>query len=605
MLKAIVAAVLSAALLMPAVAAGAAQPQRWTIRSLDGRIGAEVSQRQPGAPLRLTVRRAGAQVLRGELGIATSAGSLARGLRFAGRATRTVDQRWSTPTGKRRLHRLRGRGQTLRFRRGKARVDLELVATADGVAYRYLLRGGGRVRVTGERSSFTVPGGARSWLQRWVSNYEQPYEPARMRAVAPGRYAFPALFSLAGGTWALLSESDVTGSYAASHLVVSAARRDRLRVVPQGRIDARRPLATPWRVAVVGDLATIVESDLVTALGGRSQIADASWIEPGRVAWSWWSDPGSPWSFERQRQFVDFAADAGWEYVLVDEGWSDGWVPELVEHARRRGVGVLLWARWSDVDTDAERAELFARWAGWGVAGVKLDFPQSDAQPRMAWFDRTARAAAAHRLLVNFHGCTLPRGIQRRWPNVMTMEAVMGAEFNMSGGSAVTPAHNATLPFTRNAVGSMDYTPVTFSASGRASTAGHELALSVVFESGLQHFADSPEAYAARPEALELLRAVPAAWDETRLVGGYPGRDATLARRDGGDWWVGTIRAGAAATVSVPLRFLAAGRRYDATIVGDGPGDGLLLRRELVTRSDTLALPVAADGGATVRIVPR
>ena len=269
-----------------------------------------------------------------------------------------------------------------------------------------------------------------------------------------------------------------------------------------------------------------------------------SWIRPGRVAWSWWSDSTSPRDPDRQRYFVDAAAERGWEYSLVDEGWDAAWLPELVRYAADRGVRILLWTHWRDLREPGRRARLLDRWAGWGIAGVKVDFLQSDRRRRLAAYDAIARAAARRRLLVDFHGSTLPRGIQRTWPNVMTLEAVLGAEH---GKAATIPAaHDVDLVFTRNAVGSMDYTPVTFSAPLRTSTAAHQLALAVAFESGLQHLADTPESYAARPAADAVLRALPVAWDDTRLLDGAPGSHATLARRAGAEWWVASLQAGAA-----------------------------------------------------------
>ena len=156
---------------------------------------------------------------------------------------------------------------------------------------------------------------------------------------------------------------------------------------------------------------------------------------------------------------------------------------------------------------------------------------------------------------MNFHGSTAPRGLERSWPNVLTSEAVLGAE-SYKGDVAVpiTAAHNATLPFTRNAIGSMDYTPVTFSAARRQTSAAHELALSIVFESGLQHFADRPDAYLALPPARRWLRDVPPAWDDTRLLAGYPGDSATIARRSGRSWYVGAIAAGAPRAGAAPAR---------------------------------------------------
>ena len=158
-------------------------------------------------------------------------------------------------------------------------------------------------------------------------------------------------------------------------------------------------------------------------------------MRPGRVAWSWWADSSSPASFERQKDYVDFAARVGWEYVLVDAGWDPAWVPALTAYARRRHVGVLLWSRWDALRPAAQRDALLSRWRSWGVAGVKLDFMHSDSHQRMGWYRGVARAAAKRRLLVNFHGSTVPRGMSRTWPNVLTMEGVLGAE-TLQGRSA-------------------------------------------------------------------------------------------------------------------------------------------------------------------------
>ncbi|MGN6187375.1 MAG: glycoside hydrolase family 97 catalytic domain-containing protein, partial [Conexibacter sp.] len=530
------------ALLAALTASASAAPTRWSVRSPDGRLAATVTQPRAGTPLRIELARDGRALLGGQLGLLTSRGPLVRGLTPTGVRRGRVAQIYRTPTGKRRLHRYAARALTVSFRRGALRMRLRVQVSDDGVAYRYELPGRGALRIVGERSSFAAPAGARAWLQRYASNYEGPYDATPLRAAPAGRYGFPALLWLGRGAWALLTESGVTDQ-AAAHLTTSAVVPGVLHVVPQGATRAQRPFVTPWRVAVLGDLGTIVASDLPTSLGGRSQIADTSWIRPGRVAWSWWSDRFSPASYERQQAFVDFAASFGWEYVTVDEGWDASWMPQLVAYARQRGVGILLWARWSDVRTPAEQAAAFDQWRSWGVAGVKLDFPQSDGQARMAWYDAVARSAAQRHLLVDFHGCTVPRGIQRRWPNVLTMEAVLGAENYRGVNPAMTPAHNTTLPFTRNAIGSMDYTPVTFSATRRGTTAGHELALAVVFESGLQHFADGPPSYTSRPLAADVLRRVPVAWDDTRPLAGYPGRDVTLARRRGASWWIGSISA--------------------------------------------------------------
>ena len=234
---------------------------------------------------------------------------------------------------------------------------------------------------------------------------------------------------------------------------------------------------------------------------------------------------------------------------------------------------------------------------------MKADFLQSDSGERMAVMDDIAADAAARHLLVDFHGCTVPRGLQRTWPNVMTIEGVWGAEHE-KGGRVDDPALNVTLAYTRNVIGSMDYTPVTFSAPGRLSTAGAQLAQAIVFESGLQHFADSPDGYAGRPAALELLRAVPAAWDDTRLLAGAPRRSVTLARRAGERWFVGSLSATGARTETRRLALpRPRPRLHRAHLRRDGAG-GIAVTTQTVTAPSTLTVPIAADGGFSVVLTP-
>ncbi len=354
---------------------------------------------------------------------------------------------------------------------------------------------------------------------------------------------------------------------------------------------------------MIGTAATVVGSDLPLALGRPSRIADTSWIVPGRAAWSWWADSWSPRRLADQQRHVDAAAAAGWEYVLVDEGWEASWIPALVAYAAQRGVRILLWADWEDLATGRERAAFLDRLAAWGIAGVKLDFLESDRAPRMRFMAQAARAAADRRLVVAFHGVTVPRGFQRTWPNALTFEGVYGAEHAKSG-HPIDPAHDVDLVFTRNAVGSMDYTPAALSARGQRSTMAHRLAQAIAFESGLQHYADRPESYAAHPAALALLEAAPAAWDDTRLLAGAPGTHATVARRAGEAWFVGGLSATPARTEAVPLTFLAAGRSYAATVITDDGAGGLSVTEQVVTAAGTLRIPVAADGGFTIQVNP-
>ena len=506
-------------------------------------------------------------------------------------------------------------------------VEVDVRATREAVAARYRVTGAAGGRHTGDETTFRFPRGTVTYLIPFDRAHEAS---ARQQPIveAAGEYCPPGLFRV-DDQWVLLGEAGADGSYAAGRLV--AGKREFTVDVPQTQMRAEFPMETPWRVAVVGDLSTVVESTIATdlvdeAVPGRGAAdngidagatIDDDWVEPGRVAWSWWSESDSPDDFDRQREYIDYAAERGWEYVLVDAGWPARReaVPDLIEYASERGVEVFLWTHWLDLDTESKRAEALATYSDWGAAGIKVDFMDADDQGRMAFYDALAEDAAAHELLVNFHGSVVPSGLQRRYPHVMTYEGVMGAEYYK--WSTLSAEHNCTLPYTRNVVGPMDYTPVTFSADARHTTAGHELALSVVFESALQHLADSVDEYASRPAAETFLESVPAAWEETRFVGGHPGVEATVARRprenragapprsgEGGsaadEWFLGSITAGPQRIVTADCSFLGAGE-WTADVVRDDGTDSLERESWTVGAGEALDVVVPENGGFVAR----
>ncbi|MEF8850923.1 MAG: glycoside hydrolase family 97 catalytic domain-containing protein [Haloarculaceae archaeon] len=482
-------------------------------------------------------------------------------------------------------------------------VHVDLRVADEGVAVRYRVTGEGRDLTTGDATTFEVPREAVTYLTPFDEAHEASarQQPARE---AEGEFCVPGLLEV-DGQWCLLAEAGADGGYGASRLV---ADEDGLTfAAPETQVNAHYPFRTPWRVAVVGDLATVVESTLVTDLVGEAE-TDDSWVDPGRVAWSWWAESDSPDDFDRQRDYIDYAAERGWEYVLVDDGWQRraDEVPRLVEYAAERDVELFLWAHWTDLATESERAERLATWSGWGVAGVKVDFMDHDDQGRLAFYDRLAADAAAYDLLVNVHGSVVPTGLQRQYPHLMTYEGVMGAEYYK--WSTLSAEHNCTLPYTRNVVGPMDYTPVTFSADSRHTSAGHELALSVVYESALQHFADGVDEYAARPAAERFLETVPAAWEGTRFVSGHPGTEATVARRAraehdaDGEWFLGSITAGPQRIVTADCSFLGDDTgKWTAHVVRDDGDDGLETEAWTVTGQEALDVVVAPNGGFVAR----
>ena len=582
----VVGAVLIAATI-PAAAA-AAEPHSWSVTGPGAAVSARLALDETGH-LSFGVDLRGSAVLPpAPIGITTTAADLSTGLSFLSRSDRTVRERYTRTTGKQLARDVTFAESTFAFSgSGGARLDVVVRASAEGAAYRYVLPAGGTV--TGEASSYAPAPGSPAWLLPYSPNYENAHVQTTAGAAATGEYGFPSLFRV-GTAYVLLTESDVDGRYSGARLAHTAGSGAYQIKLADPQIVAAGRLATPWRTAVVGDLATVTGSMLTDDLAPPAKPADTSWVRPGMAAWSWLSEHSSPADPVRQRQYIDFAARNGWPYVLIDEGWSAGWVPEVVRYARARGVDVLLWFPWTALDSAAERDRMLPLIRSWGVAGVKVDFMDSDTQARFQWYDDILAATAARHLMVNFHGATIPRGLQRTWPHVMSLEAVRGAE-----NFRTRAATNTIFPFTRNVVGGMDYTPVTWAVTDRDTTDAHEVALALVYESGWQHPADKPETYEAHPEALRTLSQLPTVWDETRLLAGTPGQEAVFARRHDDRWYVGGISAVAAKTFTTGLAFLGSGR-YLAETLRDGE-HGLVRESRIVRRGDTLAVPELTNGG--------
>jgi len=539
-------------------------------------------------------------------------------------APTTVDETYSVITGKQSEVRNHAREQVLVFENANG-VPLELIMRVydHGVAFRYRFPDGAEeYTVSGESTEFAMSGPGEAWIQPYdkVTTYTPAYERYFQNAIPIGMpsdneegFCFPALFR-AGRHWILLSEADLDGSYFGSHLQAEAAGGvysirlpEESEAMNTGPAEATMPVPfeTPWRVIMISqDLGDIIASDMVRSLNEPSQLEDISWIKPGRASWSWWSDHASSRSAKSMREFVDLSAEMGWEYSLIDANWNTiegDSVMQLINYANSKNVGILLWYNSGgphnevteqprDIINNAEKRKAeFQKLQEWGVKGIKVDFFQSDKPHIIQLYQDIIEDAAAHEIMVNFHGCTIPRGWSRTHPNLMTMESVRGAEVYSFGEEYPehAPWHNTILPATRNVIGSMDYTPVTFTDQRypHITTNAHELALSVVFESGLMHFADRVSAYRELDEAPKsFLKAVPVAWDETRYLGGTPGKEMIIARRKGSDWYIGGINGeGRPKAWEVSYDFLGEGN-YEALLIGDGESS-----REMQSRTKTVS----------------
>ena len=448
----------------------------------------------------------------------------------------------------------------------------------DGVAYRYELSGLKGDTFKEEKTTYHIAEGTRRWMQRWSDAYEGFFPLSTTGEGKNRRWGYPALLEPQDGVFALLTEANIERRQSASCLY-NEGSADAYRVCPA---ENETPLYgdwhTPWRVAIIGTLADVVESTLVTDVCQHSQLEDVSWIHPGAVSWIYWAYNHGSNDYNIICKYVDMAVALHLPYVLIDAEWDemkDGkTVEDAVRYTREKGVKPMIWYNssvgWVNgapgpkyrLNKPEDREREFAWCERIGVAGVKIDFFSGDNQMNMDYSIDLIECAAKHHLLVNFHGATIPRGWQRTYPNLLTTEAVYGAEWynNVPTFTNRAAAHNATLPFTRNVIGPMDYTPCTFSDSQHPhiTTHAHELALTVLFESGLQHLADRPESYLSQPtEVQQFLSTLPVVWDETRLVAGYPGEYAVLARRCGTTWYIAGINGkDEEREITLPLDFL-------------------------------------------------
>ena len=471
--------------------------------------------------------------------------------------------------------------------------SLTVRAYNDGVAFHYALDGLQHTRPTEELTTYRIPEGTKRWMQKWTEPYEEFFPLATTGEKENRRWGYPALIQPSDKLFALITEAGIERWNSGSSLYNDRNKELYRVVMDVNQQNATGRWTSPWRVIIVGKLEDVVASTLVTDVSEPCRISDTSWIKPGSVSWIYWAYNHGSNDYQIIRQYVDMAVDMHWPYVLIDAEWDEmkngGSIEDAIRYAHDRGIKPLLWYNSSTAWLKAWGApgpherlnapELREREFAWlekmGVAGVKIDFFAGDKQETMEYCIDLLECAARHHLLVNFHGATIPRGWQRTYPNLMSVEAVYGAEW-YNNNATLTPkaaAHNATLPFTRNVIGPMDYTPCTFSDSQHPhiTTHAHELALSVLFESPLLHWADKPESYLAQPrDVRDFMSALPTTWDETRLLGGYPGEWVVMARRSGSTWYVTGINGkDTAQTLSFDTSILPKGRY---TLFTDKPG---------------------------------
>ena len=628
----------------PAVMRVPVDPPGLTVVSPNGRVVAEFRLDSEGAP-RYGIRLGAEPVMQeSRLGLVRDDADFTRGLRLSSASrVEPVEDRYEVLTAKRRQNLYRANRRVFHLERADGRrLDVVLQVSNDGVAFRYVFPDTSTEvrRLLEEVTSFRLLPESRAWLQPmqvaktgWGDSnpaYEEYYQkdiPAGTPSTLGAGWVYPALFH-SGQAWLLVSETALGRNYAGTRLRHEAPGGEYTVGFPDPRETrgsgpvnptSSLPWSSPWRLIVVGSLQTIAESMLGIDLADPPAVRPTGEIVPGKASWSWPLLGDRRTVFDTQKQFVDYAAEMGWRYTLVDGLWDTqiGYqrIQELIDYARTRNVRILLWYNsagpWNTTPqtprdrmlTHESRVAEFARVKQMGVAGLKIDFFGADGQDMIAYYHDIMTDAAPYGLLLNFHGATLPRGWARTYPHLMTMEGIKGLEFATfeQVNADQVPSHAAMLPFTRNVFDPMDFTPMAldrFPRTQRRTTAAAELAQSVLFTSGIQHYAEIPAGMAKAPEYVRaFLRGVPSIWDDVRFLDGYPGKYVVLARRRGDAWYIAGVNGeDTDREVVLDLRGVAAGKTLAVITEGDDAlGFG---RREVqVPGSGELRLTLKSRGG--------
>ena len=536
--------------------------------------------------------------------------------------------------------------------------DVIFRAYNEGIAYRFKTYFEEQVTVQSEQVDFPFTGDHELFfagVEGFITHQESTYDQIRLSQVPRDTLGiFPTVIRIADGPVVALTEADLydypgmyfqgSGRHAlqgtfpryvtkekqvGDRTVVAEERADFL-----AKTDGKRTY--PWRVLAIAEQdADLITNQLVYQLSTPCQIEKTEWIKPGMVAWDWWNannihgvDFKAGINTETYKHYIDFAAEYGLDYIILDEGWSDTEdlfdihpdidLEEITQYAASQDVGIILWMVWKVLDDQLERA--MDRFQELGIKGIKVDFMQRDDQWMVNYYERIARSAAEHQLMVDFHGSYKPSGLRRAYPNVMTREGVAGLE-QAKWSEHPTPEYNVTLPFIRQMAGPIDYTPgamhntqkdnfaARYTRPMSLGTRCHQMAMYVVFESPLQMMADSPNNYRKEKESASFIADMPVVWDETRVLQASIGNYLALARKKENTWYLAAMTDWDARDMQLNLDFLGEGN-YTIEIFRDGinaerHAEDYQKRTRQVTASDKLNIHMASGGGWVAKITPR
>ncbi len=503
--------------------------------------------------------------------------------------------------------------------------SVEFRAFDDGVAYRFLTSQKGDVEVMSEEFAINFPSDYLLHLQQpggFKTAYEEPYTHIWSNTWKPEdkMAVLPALIDTKKDYKILISESDLTdypcmflkgtgengliSTFPKTPLAFTESGDRSVKITEEADYIAKTKGTRnyPWRYFVISrNDKQLIENTMTYRLAEKNQLQDVSWIKPGQVSWEWWNDasPYGPdvnfvagYNLATYKYYIDFASKFDIPYIIMDEGWAestrDPYTPnpkvdlhELIRYGKERNVGIVLWLTWLTVENNFD---LFKTFNEWGVKGLKIDFMDRSDQWMVNYYERVAREAAKYHLFVDFHGSFKPAGLEYKYPNVLSYEGVRGME--QMGGCY--PDNSLYLPFIRNAVGPMDYTPGAMISmqpnvyraerpnAASIGTRAYQLALFVVFESALQMLADNPTLYYRIEDCTRFITQVPVTWDETVALEAKAGEYVIVAKRKGDKWFIGGIANNGEKEreFTIKLDFLNKGRSYQMTSFEDGINAG-------------------------------
>jgi len=615
--------------------------EEFSVSSPDGQLKATIIL--ANGKLSYTVSRNDITIVdESPLGLKLSTIDLTKDLTLVETEEGSVDDTYTLPVGKRSQYRDHCNTLSVLAEKGTWKLNVLFRLYDDGFAFRYVIPkslGHSSAILTDEASRIRIANLKSCTACRFLGNSggndpNYPYEGlyanytdwTTLIETGDARYNTPTLL-YNGKDYMLLSEAD-NRSYFCTSLMKAEQQKGEFSYSWTGqtkdyatdkthKISCTLPFNSPWRMVVCGDIKTIFETTMTENLCPPTTMTDLSWIKSGVAGWYWGGSDGGKGEVkeaygglrEGDWAHCEMAADMGWTYYLIDAGWSSSWFPDFVNDANAKGVDCLLWGDSrlvysQDFSNDNMDATL-KRWKNWGIKGIKVDFWEDDSKETMTRMENLYKTAAKYKMLVNIHGCTRPSGLRRTYPHIMTQEGIYGGEQQFWNPKKNSAQHHLDVLFTRNVVGAMDFTPGDF-ATWRGSiltqrSQGHHLALTTLFESGIVHIAECPQNlryFFGR----DIMKRLPAAWDESLLLEGNPTSYATVARKKGSDWWISGISVNER-TCRVKLDFLEEGTTYTAYIYRDGScRTDLKFEKRQVTKGNTLSIKELSEGGFLIQI---